>query len=120
MTKTCAFVTLGCKVNQYDTQVLREALAGKGYREVSPESPAELYVVNTCAVTSTSERKSRQEINKVIRKNPAAEVVVTGCYAKADAEALLRIKGVKRVVAGAKDFGPLLGGDDPHQAGISR
>lgn len=120
MTKTCAFVTLGCKVNQYDTQVLREALAGKGYREVSPENPAELYIVNTCAVTSTSERKSRQEISKVIRKNPAAEVVVTGCYAKADAEALLRIKGVRRVILGAQNLEPLLGEDDPRQIGISQ
>ncbi|MFQ5863003.1 MAG: tRNA (N(6)-L-threonylcarbamoyladenosine(37)-C(2))-methylthiotransferase MtaB [Candidatus Brocadiales bacterium] len=99
MSKTCAFITLGCKVNQYDTQVLREVFLGrKGYREVSPGSPADLYVVNTCAVTSTSEMKSRQEIRKVVRLKPDAEVVVTGCYVKADSEALERIDGVDRVV----------------------
>ncbi len=99
MSKTCAFITLGCKVNQYDTQVLREVFLGrKGYREVSPTSQADLYVVNTCAVTSISEAKSRQEIRKAVRLKPGAEVVVTGCYAKADPEALERIDGVNRVV----------------------
>lgn len=97
MSKTCAFITLGCKVNQYDTQVLREALSRKGYREVSSDGPADLYVVNTCAVTSTSEVKSRQEIRKAVRLGQEAEVVVTGCYAKADSEALMKIEGVDRV-----------------------
>lgn len=119
MTKTCAFITLGCKVNQYDTQVLREALARKGYCEVSPGHPAELYIVNTCAVTSTSEKKSRQEVSKVIRRNPAAEVVVTGCYARADSETLLHIKGVKQVIVRAQDLEPLQGEEDPLQRGIS-
>jgi threonylcarbamoyladenosine tRNA methylthiotransferase MtaB len=98
MSKTCAFVTLGCKVNQYDTQLLREILLKKGYQEVPSGHPAELYVINTCAVTSSSERKSRQEIGKVVRQNPSAEVVVTGCYAKAAPESLLQVKGVGRVV----------------------
>lgn len=99
MPKTCAFITLGCKVNQYDTQVLREAfLNRKGYREVPPDSPADLYVINTCAVTSTSEAKSRQEIRKAVRLRPDAEVVVTGCYVKADPKALKGIEGVDLVV----------------------
>ncbi|MEE9200299.1 MAG: tRNA (N(6)-L-threonylcarbamoyladenosine(37)-C(2))-methylthiotransferase MtaB [Candidatus Brocadiales bacterium] len=99
MSKTCAFITLGCKANQYDTQVLREAFLGrKGYREVPSGSPADLYVVNTCAVTSTSEAKSRQEIRKAVRLDPGAEVIVTGCYAKADPGVLRGIEGVDEVV----------------------
>ncbi|HHT9152857.1 MAG TPA: MiaB/RimO family radical SAM methylthiotransferase [Candidatus Hypogeohydataceae bacterium YC40] len=117
MGKTCAFITLGCKVNQYDTQIIREALHRKGYQEVSPEHPAELYVINTCAVTSTSERKSRQEISKAIRRNKGAGVVVTGCYAKADPEALLRIKGVRRVID-KEELCLTLGDGDSHKRGI--
>jgi threonylcarbamoyladenosine tRNA methylthiotransferase MtaB len=102
LSKTCAFITLGCKANQYDTQVLREGfLRRRGYREVSPtgsDGPADLYVVNTCAVTSTSEVKSRQEIRKAVRLGPDAEVVVTGCYATADPQTLEGIEGVGRVV----------------------
>ncbi len=119
MIKTCAFITLGCKVNQYDTQILREALARKGYKEVPPESQAELYIVNTCAVTSTSERKSRQEINKTIRMNPGAEVVVTGCYAKADPAALSQINGIGRVID-KDNFCLTLGEEDLYQRGISQ
>lgn len=122
MAKTCAFITLGCKVNQYDTQILREVLLRKGYQEVSPECPAELYVVNTCAVTSASESKSRQAISKAVRRNPAAAVVVTGCYAKADPETLLNIRGVGRVVD--KDKLHLTFGEGPpgadQQRGISQ
>lgn len=118
MAKTCAFITLGCKVNQYDTQVLREVLNRRGYLEVSPEQPAELYIVNTCAVTATSERKSRQVISKVLRKNPEAEVVVTGCYAKADPEVLSSIKGIKRVLDKDKLYNAF--GEEDHLRGISQ
>ncbi len=119
MAKTCAFITLGCKANQYDTQLLREALLNKGYQEVSPEYSAEIYVVNTCAVTSSSERKSRQEISKVVRLNPAAEVVVTGCYAKADRKALLDLKGVRRVLD-KEEFHKTFGQEGTQRRGISR
>ncbi|MDR4496829.1 MAG: hypothetical protein MRK02_02720 [Candidatus Scalindua sp.] len=67
--KKCAFITLGCKANQYETQVLREAIFPNGYNEVSTNSAADLYVINTCAATSTSDEKSRQQIKRVIRKN---------------------------------------------------
>ena len=78
--KTCAFITLGCKVNQYETQAIRESLAARGFVEANPEQAADLYVINTCTVTSVSDEKSRQYIKKVRRKNPRATVVVTGCY----------------------------------------
>ena len=92
--KKCSFVTLGCKVNQYETQALREAIMSSGYVETSVSSPADLCVINTCTVTSTSDDKSRQQIRKVIRNNPDATVIVTGCYAESDAEAIKKIDGV--------------------------
>ncbi len=95
--KTCAFVTLGCKVNQYETQALREAIISSGYKEAPPSSSADLYVVNTCTVTSTSNEKSRQQIRRVIRNNPDAKVIVTGCYAEANAEEIKKIDGVDYV-----------------------
>lgn len=72
--KTCAFITLGCKVNQYETQALRESLTSKGFVEIVPEQAADLYVINTCTVTSASDEKSRQYIKWVRRKNPSAKI----------------------------------------------
>ena len=101
--KTCAFITLGCKVNQYETQAIRESLAAKGFVEANPEQAADLYVINTCTVTSVSDEKSRQYIKKVRRKNPRATVVVTGCYAEADAEAIKKMEGVDYVITKAEE-----------------
>lgn len=95
--KKCTFVTLGCKVNQYETQALREAIISSGYKEASSGSFADLYVVNTCTVTSTGNEKSRQQIRRVIRKNPNAKVIVTGCYAESNAEEIKQIDGVDYV-----------------------
>ena len=96
--KTCAFITLGCKVNQYETQAIREALAAKGFVETIPEQAADLYVINTCTVTSSSDEKSRQHIKRVKRKNPRAIVVVTGCYAEADARTIKNIDVVDYLI----------------------
>lgn len=101
--KTCAFITLGCKVNQYETQAIRESLAAKGFLETAPEQAADLYVINTCTVTSASDDKSRQYIKKVRRKNPGATVVVTGCYAEADAETIKKMEGVDYVITKAEE-----------------
>ncbi|ODS33586.1 MAG: MiaB-like tRNA modifying enzyme [Candidatus Scalindua rubra] len=101
--KKCAFITLGCKVNQYETQALREAIISNGYEEASFSSPADLCVINTCTVTSTSDEKSRQQIRKVIRNNPDATVIVTGCYAESDAEAIKKIDGVEYVFEKGKE-----------------
>ena len=65
-----------------------------GYEEAPISSPADLCVINTCTVTSTSDEKSRQQIRKVVRNNPDATVIVTGCYAESDAEAIKKIDGV--------------------------
>jgi len=101
--KTCAFITLGCKVNQYETQAIRESLAAKGFMETNPEQAADLYVINTCTVTSVSDEKSRQYIKKVRRKNPRATVVVTGCYAEADTETIKKMEGVDYVITKAEE-----------------
>ncbi len=101
--KKCTFITLGCKVNQYETQALREAIVSNGYEEVPPDSPADLYIVNTCTVTSTSDEKSRQQIRRVIRKNPGAKVVVTGCSAEVNGEKIWEIDGVDGVFQKGED-----------------
>jgi threonylcarbamoyladenosine tRNA methylthiotransferase MtaB len=111
LSKTCAFITLGCKVNQYDTQVIREVLKGRGYQEVPAHGRADLYVINTCAVTSTGEAKSRQEIRKAVRLNPGSEVVVTGCYAKADPQAIGSLPGVGLVAEKSELIGRLTQGE---------
>jgi len=95
---TCAFITLGCKVNQYDTQAIREALARAGYREVGASEPADLYVVNTCCVTRESHRKSLRLVRQVARAHPDAMLVVTGCSVESDADAIRAIPGVHCVV----------------------
>ncbi len=101
--KTCSFITLGCKVNQYETQALREAIMSNGYVETSVNTPADLCVINTCTVTSTSDEKSRQQIRKVIRNNPNATVIVTGCYAESDSDAIEMIDGVGYVFKKGKE-----------------
>ncbi len=79
---TAAFTTLGCKVNQYETQKILESFEAQGFEIVPFESPADVYVINTCSVTQSAEAKSRQTIRRASRLNPNAIVVMTGCYAQ--------------------------------------
>ena len=88
MPKTVSFVTLGCKVNQYDSQAMLEAFEHKGYKVVPPGEGADIYVVNTCTVTGTGDQKSRQLVRRYQRKNPCAELVIAGCLAQRMGEAL--------------------------------
>ena len=88
------FITLGCKVNQYDTQLMREAVLAAGLRPAARGEPADLVVVNTCTVTRVSDEKCRQYIRKAVRQNPQAKVVVTGCYVVRDRAAVEAIEGV--------------------------
>ena len=82
--KTVRFYTLGCKVNQYETQAMREALERKGYRDIEGQkgSPCDLVVLNTCTVTQDSDRTSRYWIRRLRREHPSARLAVTGCYAE--------------------------------------
>ena len=88
MQKTVCFTTLGCKVNQYDTQAMLEQFEHHGYRAAEGNAPADVYVVNTCTVTGTGDKKSLQIIRRCRRRNPQAELVVTGCLAQRMGEQL--------------------------------
>lgn len=77
-----AFVTLGCKLNFSETSTIARQFPESGYERVSPLKAADIYVINTCAVTLASERKCRQAIRRVAKLNPGAQVIVTGCYAQ--------------------------------------
>ena len=77
-----AFHTLGCKVNQYDTQAMQEKFEQNGYEVTDFNDIADVYVINTCTVTSLGDRKSRQMIRRAYRRNPNAVIAVVGCYAQ--------------------------------------
>jgi len=79
---TAAFTTLGCKVNQYETQKILERFEALGFDIVPFDVPADVYVINTCSVTQSAEAKSRQTVRRAARQNPNAVVVMTGCYAQ--------------------------------------
>jgi len=93
--RTCAFVTLGCKVNQYDTQAIREQLLALGYREIPPDGPADVCIINTCTVTSISDSKGRKCIRRALRLNPGGKVVVTGCSVDSNPGLAARLAGTR-------------------------
>jgi len=95
--KTAKLITMGCKVNQYDTQSMSETLERNGYVIVDDTRPADLYLINTCTVTNTADQKARQVVRKAIRQNPNADILVTGCYAESDRKAIEEIPGVTLV-----------------------
>ncbi len=80
--KTIAYHTLGCKVNQYDTQAMEELLSAAGYRTVPFSQPADIYLVNTCTVTGTGDRKSLQLARRLKREHPGCTLILTGCLAQ--------------------------------------
>ena len=95
---TCRLVTLGCKVNQYETQYVKEALEANGYREARDEEQADLCVVNTCTVTGEGDAKSRQLVRRLHLENPQAAILVMGCYASRDPETVGRLPGVTGLI----------------------
>ena len=96
---SAAFLTLGCKVNQYETDAMRELLEAAGYDIVDFKERADVYIINTCSVTNMADRKSRQMIHRARKKNPDAVVVAAGCYVQA-AENELKEKGIADVLIG--------------------
>ncbi len=80
---TVSFYTLGCKVNQYESQALGEIFESRGFKVLSPEESTDIIIVNSCTVTAESNRKTRQAIRKLRRKSPDALIVLTGCMAQA-------------------------------------
>lgn len=99
--KRVAFCTLGCKVNQYDSEAMLEQFMKNGYQAVDFTDPADVYVINTCIVTGAGEKKSRQMVRRAQMRNPQAEVVIAGCMAQRDAEKLLPM-GVRLVVGNSR------------------
>ena len=95
---TVAFYTLGCKVNFYDTEAIWQLFKKEGYEQVDFEQQADVYVINTCTVTNTGDKKSRQIIRRAIRRNPDAVVAVTGCYAQTSPAEVMAIPGVDIVI----------------------
>ena len=100
--KTIATYTLGCKVNQYETNAVEEIFTQNGYTLIDFEEKADIYIINTCTVTSMSDRKSRQIIRRAKKNNDDAVVVVIGCYAQNDPDAVIKIDDVN-LVMGTKD-----------------
>ncbi|KFZ40794.1 MULTISPECIES: tRNA (N(6)-L-threonylcarbamoyladenosine(37)-C(2))-methylthiotransferase MtaB [Thermoactinomyces] len=96
--KTVAFHTLGCKVNAYETEAIWQMFKKADYKRVEFEEEADVYVINTCTVTNTGDRKSRQMIRRAIRRNPDAVIAVTGCYAQTSPAEVAAIPGVDVVV----------------------
>lgn len=94
MEKTVAFFTLGCRVNQYETAAMEEIFRNNDYNIVSFDESADIYVVNTCAVTAESERKCRQILRRAKKQNPNSLVVAVGCMVQASKEDVLRMAEV--------------------------
>ncbi|HJM57217.1 MAG TPA: tRNA (N(6)-L-threonylcarbamoyladenosine(37)-C(2))-methylthiotransferase MtaB [Planctomycetota bacterium] len=120
--KSLRMVTFGCKANQYDTQLLREALGRRGMEEAG--EGAELVVINTCTVTADAGRKARKLIRRIHRKNPDSKVAVTGCLAESEPEVLRSMPGVEWVLGNGEAKRPAnflrhLGFErDPEELGV--
>ena len=122
--RTAKLITMGCKVNQYDTQSMRETLRRNGYTVLDDETQqqqTDLYLINTCTVTNTADQKARQVIRRAIRQHPNAKVLVTGCYAESDREAIEKIPGVtlvfgNREKADFQDYLDILHAETPSEA----
>jgi len=102
--KRVAFHTLGCKLNFAESSTMARSFPEEAYQRVSPDSEADIYIINTCSVTDTADRKCRQAIRKIISNNPAAFVAVVGCYAQLNPGAVAQIEGVDLVLGTDEKF----------------
>ena len=101
---TVALATLGCRLNQVESQEIGSLLEGRGFRVVEPGADAQVYVINTCTVTGRADFSDRQLIRRIARENPEAYLVVTGCYAQTDPDAAAAIAGVDLVVGNQEKY----------------
>ncbi|MBI1987756.1 MAG: tRNA (N(6)-L-threonylcarbamoyladenosine(37)-C(2))-methylthiotransferase MtaB [Nitrospinae bacterium] len=99
-----AFTTLGCKLNQFETQVMRELLEGGDHQVISFSELADVYIINTCTVTGKSDYRSRQAIRRAIQANPRATIVVAGCYAQVNPQEVARLRGVDLILGNEEKF----------------
>lgn len=100
--KRAAFLTLGCKVNQYETDAMVELLENVGYEVVSFQEDVDFYIINTCSVTNMAERKSRQMIHRAKKKHPKSTIVAVGCYVQTAAEELKKEYAVDLLIGNNK------------------
>ncbi len=100
--------TLGCKVNQYETELVRQGLQRVGYTDCSESETADVCIVNTCTVTSEGDSKSRQIVRRLNRQNPDARIVVMGCYATRAPEEVAKLPGVAEVVTDKRELPDLM------------
>lgn len=96
--KRVAFHTLGCKVNQYETESIKNQLLKQGYKEVNFEEKSDIYIINSCTVTSIADRKTRNMLRRAKKNNPEGKVIVTGCYAQTNSREILEIEDVDYVI----------------------
>jgi len=96
--RTVKFLTLGCKVNQYDTQVTREQFLSSGFKEINTSRPADFYVINTCTVTHRSDANSLNFIRRAKKENPKGKLIVTGCLTELDSDRITKIPGVNYII----------------------
>ena len=99
--KTVAFYTLGCKVNQYDSEAMLDEFIKDGFAQVAPTEKADVYVINTCIVTNTGERKSLQMARRCKKLNPEAFIIIAGCLAQREADNLIS-KGADLVIGNSR------------------
>ena len=102
--KTVAFHSLGCKLNFLELSYIGKLLLNNGYRKVIKDEEADICIINTCSVTEVADRKDRQAIKQMIKKNPNAFVIVTGCYAQLKPEEIGEIEGVDLVLGTQQKF----------------
>lgn len=116
---TVGITTMGCKVNSFESELIAEKLAALGYSRDDRAASADIRIINTCTVTAEADRQARQQVRRIIRQDPEALVVMTGCYAQTDPEACAAIPGVDLVVGNARKLEiprllePLLKGEIP-------
>jgi threonylcarbamoyladenosine tRNA methylthiotransferase MtaB len=108
MPATLRTVTLGCKVNQYETEYVRQGLARAGYRDAAVDETADLCVVNTCTVTAEGDAKSRQIIRQLSKRNPGTRIIVMGCYATRAPKEVAELPGVSEVITDKRELPDLL------------
>ncbi len=106
---TLRTVTLGCKVNQYETELVRQSLTTAGYRDAAESEAADLCIVNTCTVTAEGDSKSRQAIRQLARRNPGTRIVVMGCYATRAPEEVASLPAVTEVITDKRELPDWLG-----------
>ncbi len=100
--KTVSILTLGCRVNQYESDYIMQTLAEKGYETVPFGTQSDVTVVNTCTVTAESDRKSRQMIRRAVAASPEGKIIVTGCYAETGTDTIRTIEGITYITGNAK------------------